>query len=322
MHMQYITNKLDNEKKYKFSICTPCFNSSKTIELVYQSIKELTYKNFEWIIVNDFSTDNTADIIMDIINKSDVDISFYNLDENKMATYCYNLAVKNSHSEFLILLDHDDRIVSNAFERFLYYWDGVSDSNKENLAGMIANCDDENGNLVGTLFPDSPYINGFFELIFDDRVRGEKFFCYKTDIMKRNNFPLEDRYVPESTVMWNISALYQTLFFNESLRIYTKPQAGNSNLSFLNSFEYSKGFRYKFLELLNKHSDKVILRPRLCLIFTYNYTLYSCVSKTSAIKMIADLDRYLIKLLSLLCLPLAYIDWSIKKRSNFKIRTF
>ena len=319
--MQYITNKLNNEKKYKFSICTPCFNSSKTIELVYQSIKELTYKNFEWIIVNDFSTDNTADIIMDIINKSDVDISFYNLDENKMVTYCYNLAVKNSHSEFLILLDHDDRIVSNAFERFLYYWDGVSDSNKENLAGMIANCDDENGNLVGTLFPDSPYINGFFELIFDDRVRGEKFFCYKTDIMKTNNFPLVDRYVPEGTVMWNISALYQTLFFNESLRIYTKPQASN-NLSFLNSFEYSKGFRYKFLELLNNHYNKINMRPYILLNFTYNYTLYSCASKTSAIEMIADLDRYLIKLLSLLCLPLAYIDWSIKKRSNFKIKTF
>ena len=320
--MQYITNKLDNEKKYKFSICTPCFNSSSTIELVYQSIKELTYKNFEWIIVNDFSTDNTADIIMDIINKSDVDISFYNLDENKMATYCYNLAVQNSRSEFLILLDHDDRIVPNAFERFLYYWDGVSDIDKENLAGMIANCDDENGNLVGTLFPDSPYINGFFELIFDDCVRGEKFFCYKTDIMKSHNFPLEDRYVPESTVMWNISALYQTLFINESLRIYTKPQAGNSNLSFLNSFEYSKGFKFKFLELLNKHSDKVILRPRLCLIFTYNYTLYSCASKTSAIQMISDLDRYFIKVLSLLCLPLAYIDWSIKKRSNFKLEHF
>ena len=70
--MQYITNKLNNEKKYKFSICTPCFNSSKTIELVYQSIKELTYKNFEWIVVNDFSTDNTADIIISNVKATDL----------------------------------------------------------------------------------------------------------------------------------------------------------------------------------------------------------------------------------------------------------
>ena len=281
-------------------------------------MKELTYKNFEWIIVNDASTDNTKNIIEDIINKSDLDISFYNLDENKMATYCYNLAVKNANSDFIILLDHDDLILPNALERFLYYWNQTSDNDKENLAGMIANCNDENGNLVGTLFPGSPYINGFFELFFEDNVRGEKFFCYKTDVMKSFNFPLEDRYVPESTVMWNISANYKTLFFNESLRIYNSPQIGNSNLSFLNTFEHSKGHRFKFLELLNKHYIKIRIRPHLLINFTYNYTLYSYASKIPTNKMIGDLERYLYKVLSLLCLPMVYIDLNIRRLSILK----
>ena len=77
--MQYFTNKSDSNKKYKFSICTPCFNSEKTIERVYESIKNLTYKDFEWIIVNDASSDNTFEIIQEIISKSNVDIDFYNL---------------------------------------------------------------------------------------------------------------------------------------------------------------------------------------------------------------------------------------------------
>ena len=258
--------------------------------------------------MNDASTDNTKNIIEDIISNSNLDISFYNLDENKMATYCYNLAVKNSNSDFLIFIDHDDIILPNALERFLYYWSQTSDNDKENLAGMIANCDDENGNLVGTLFPGSPYINGFFELCFDD----------KTDIMKTFNFPLEDRYVPESTVMWNISASYETLFFNESLRIYNSPQIGNNNLSFLNSFEYPKGHRFKFLELLNKHYLKIRIRPYLLISFTYNYSLYSCASKASTTKIIGDLERYLFKILTLLLLPIAHIDWNIRRRSISK----
>jgi glycosyltransferase involved in cell wall biosynthesis len=314
--MQYFTNKSDKSKKYKFSICTPCFNSEDTIEKVYESIKNLTYKNFEWVVVNDASSDRTFKIIKDIMSKSDVDIDFYDLNENKMATYCYNLAVKKSQSEFLILLDHDDTIVSNAFERFLFYWDGVPSSEKLSLAGLMSNCDDEDGNLVGSLFPCSPYINGFFELAFDDQVRGEKFFCYKTDIMKNYNFPLLDRYVPESVVMWNISEKYQTLFFNESLRIYTRPQLENNHLSFLDSFNYAKGFRHKFLELLNRHASKLVIRPRAFISFIYNYTLYSFAAKTSIIIIINDLNSLLAKVMTLICLPFAALILAKKKYFN------
>jgi glycosyltransferase involved in cell wall biosynthesis len=250
------------------------------------------------------------------MSRSDVDIDFYNLNENKMATYCYNLAVKKSQSEFLLLLDHDDTIVFNALERFLFHWNEVPSSEKIYFAGLMSNCDDENGNLVGSLFPFSPYINGYFEVSFDDQVRGEKFFCYKTDIMKNYNFPLLDRYVPESVVMWNISEKYKTLFFNESLRIYTKPKIENNHLSFLDSFKYAKGFRHKFLELLNRHADKLNTRPRVFIIFIYNYTLYSLSAKTSIIKTINDLNQIIAKVLTLICLPFVTLILTKKKYFN------
>jgi len=313
--MEYLTNKNTN-RKYKFSICTPCFNSEDSIEGVFKSIQNLTYNDFEWIIVNDASTDNTAEIIKKIISKTDIDIAFYNLDENRMATYCYNFAVKKSHSDFLILLDHDDMIEPNALDRFLYYWNQISLVEQENLAGMICNCKDENGHLVGTYFPISPYINGFFELIFDDNVRGEKFFCYKTEIMKNNNFPLEDRYVPESTVMWNISAKYKTLFFNEALRIYTRPKQENNHLSFLDSFEYPNGFRFKYLELLNKHSSKFITRPRIFFVFIYNYALYSCASDIRLTAVVKDLGDLIAKVTCLIFYPIAFLKLKRKFSIN------
>ena len=310
---QYTTNKKNNDRLYKFTICTPCYNSSKTIYSVYNSIRSLSYKDFEWIVINDASKDDTAKIVKKIMSNSDIDISFFDLSKNKMVTYCYNLAVCNSKGEFFVLLDHDDEIVYNALDRFIYYWEQIPSIKKKTIAGLISNCKDENGKLVGSLFPKSPYISGYFEAVFFDGVRGEKFFCYKTEVMKNNNFPLIDRYVPESVVMWNISSMYQTIFINESLRIYTTPRLGDGNLSNLNSFEYSKGFRFKYLQLLNKHNDKILLKPRILLNFVFWYNVYSTHSKISLKKYIEDLDFYPHRILALLIIPIYKVNMIIKK---------
>jgi glycosyltransferase involved in cell wall biosynthesis len=308
---EYTTNKKNN-KSYKFTICTACYNSSKTIHAVYDSIEKLSYTDFEWIVINDASTDDTAEIIKNIISKSNIDISLFDLSENKMVTYCYNLAVSKSNSEFFILLDHDDEIVYNALDRFIYHWESTPISDRDALAGLISNCIDENGKLVGSLFPKSPYINGYFDAVFFDNVKGEKFFCYKTEIMKNNNFPLVDRYVPESVVMWNISSMYKTIFINESLRIYTTPGDGDENLSNLNSFEYNKGFRFKYLQLLNKHYRRILFNPRITLNFVFYYIVYSYYSKIPLKKNIADLDFYFHKVIALVLIPIFKIKkyWS------------
>ena len=132
--------------------------------------------------------------------------------------------------------------------------------------------------------------------------------------MKIYNFPLLDRYVPESVVMWDISASYETLFFNESLRTYTKPVVENGNLSFLDSFEYANGFRFKFLQLLNNHLNKLLLRPYTLINFIYYYTLYSFASKNSVFKMTKDLNGLLLKVLFLISFPLIFFICNFKKR--------
>ena len=212
-------------KDYQFSIITPCFNSSKTIEDVFKSLSALNNSNFEWVVINDASTDDTENLIDQFLCEAKFDITFLSLEKNKMVTYCYHLGIEKAAGKFLIFLDHDDKIKPHALDRFLENWDSLSNNQKENIAGMFALCEDENGKIVGTKFPRSPEINSFFDLTFDEGVRGEKFFCYKTSVMKENNFQLVDRYVPESNVMWKISSKYKTLFFNEALRIYNQPKA-------------------------------------------------------------------------------------------------
>jgi glycosyltransferase involved in cell wall biosynthesis len=275
-------------KDYQFSIITPCFNCSNTIKDVFESLSALSNRNFEWIIINDASSDNTESLIDQFLCDAKFDITFVSLQENKMATYCYHLGIEKAIGQFLIFLDHDDQIKPYALDRFIENWDSLSPNQKENVAGMMALCEDENGKIVGTKFPRSPDINSFFNLMFDEGLRGEKFFCYKTSVMKENNFKLVDRYVPESNVMYRISAKYKTLFFNEALRVYNQPKLNGDNLTNMNSFEYPTGFRLHFLDLLNNYRFK--FRLRILFSFLFNYSLYSFSSKHNLRTCLNDLN--------------------------------
>lgn len=287
-----ITSNNKQDKNYKFSICTPCYNSSDSIEAVFTSLTNLEYQNFEWIVVNDASSDNTSSLIHNMLNNANFSITFCDLDQNKMATFCYHLSILKAKGEFLIFLDHDDQIKPNALDRFLYHWDRLTSIQQDSLAGMLAHCEDENGNMVGTEFPDSPYINNFFDLMFDDKVRGEKFFCYKTNIMQEHNFELIDKYVPESSVMWDIASKYDTLNFNECLRIYNQPTEKGGNLSFLDPYDYSAGFRLNYQNLINKFSSKLNYKPYTLLNFLYKYSQFSLVSKVGFQSCIDDLENF------------------------------
>jgi len=54
--MRYITNHINEKSEYKYTICTACYNSSLTINKVYESINKILSLDFEWIIIDDFIT--------------------------------------------------------------------------------------------------------------------------------------------------------------------------------------------------------------------------------------------------------------------------
>ena len=147
--------------------------------------------------------------------------------------------------------------------------------------------------------------------MFDHGVRGEKFFCYKTEIMKEFNFPLEDKYVPESTVMWNISSKYKTIFINESLRTYVLPQKESNNLSFLNRLDYSEGFRFNYLELLNRHGNKLVSRPYLALAFSFNY-LFLSFNTSNFFRLFSDIKQKYLKFFALVLYLPVLTYWYIR----------
>lgn len=105
--------------KYKFTIFTPCYNCEKTIQRVFDAVESQTYDNFEWIIINDGSKDNSGKLIQTLIDKSPCKERIkYFCQENLGKHRTWNKAVDLAIGEIFIPADADDSFLPNALEYF------------------------------------------------------------------------------------------------------------------------------------------------------------------------------------------------------------
>ncbi len=99
--------KMSNITKPLVSIITPTYNSSKHIEQTIKSVQEQTFHNYEHIIVDDCSTDNTLDLVA-LAAKKSPKIRYAKLNENGGAGVARNKAIELAEGRFIAFLDSDD----------------------------------------------------------------------------------------------------------------------------------------------------------------------------------------------------------------------
>jgi teichuronic acid biosynthesis glycosyltransferase TuaG len=89
------------------SIITPTFNSEKYIAETIKSVQAQTYSNWEMIIIDDGSSDNTKKIIYEF-QKSDTRIKFFKLAQNSGSGVARNKGIENAIGDFMTFIDADD----------------------------------------------------------------------------------------------------------------------------------------------------------------------------------------------------------------------
>ena len=105
----------------KFTVFTPTFNRKELLEKLYKSLQKQTFKDFEWLIVDDGSDDGTKEKVEEFLNEKKLDIKYY-FKENGGKQRAYNFATDKANGELFICLDSDDEYVENGLETILKYW--------------------------------------------------------------------------------------------------------------------------------------------------------------------------------------------------------
>ena len=128
-------------EKGKITVMTATYNRKNTISRVYNSLKSQTYKNFEWIVIDDGSTDNTNELIEKWKNEADFPIYYY-YQENQGKHKVMAKALKLANGEYFTSIDSDDEIKPNSFNILIKEWNKIQKEQKNNFISVTARCYD------------------------------------------------------------------------------------------------------------------------------------------------------------------------------------
>ena len=109
------------------TIFTPAYNRAYTIHRCYESLKRQTCKDFEWMVIDDGSTDNTRELIEKWITETNEFPIRYIYQENQGMHGAHNTAYENINTELNVCIDSDDFMPDDAVELIVNFWEENKD---------------------------------------------------------------------------------------------------------------------------------------------------------------------------------------------------
>jgi glycosyltransferase involved in cell wall biosynthesis len=188
-----------------FTVLTPTYNRAGTLHRVYESLSRQTFRGFEWVVVDDGSTDNTHESILDWQARADFPIRYF-WQNNQHKKTAFNRGVREARGKLIVGLDSDDEMPPDALAIFKEAWESIPPARRESYVAVTGLCARPDGSIVGDRYPQDVFDSTAVDVYFRYRVKGEKFGCMRTDILRTYPFP-EDvaGFVPESLVWWAIA---------------------------------------------------------------------------------------------------------------------
>lgn len=125
------------EFTYKITVFTPTYNRGYIIEKLYRSLQRQTFQDFEWVVMDDGSTDNTEEIFESWMQEDNRFPIRYYKQENGGKCRAINRGLDLAKGELFFIMDSDDYLTDNALERIVYWESTIA--GQQNYAGVVGN---------------------------------------------------------------------------------------------------------------------------------------------------------------------------------------
>ena len=300
------------------SVVTACYNSEAFIERTYASVKAQTYKNLEWIVVDDGSRDDTFGALNRFPADGVIPIELLALSENCGSERAIRQGVLRARGEFTLILDHDDELVPTALEALMDHWAAFAGSH-DRLSGVGGRCRDENGEFVGTPLPSSPMVTNELELRHVYKVRGELAGMVRTDVL-REAFSEFERGMTHGMMWYRIARRYNAIFTNDVVRIYHTDIPTSMSRA---GVRYPEAAMRAVLCYLNENADYIGRDLPFFVKQTVIYARYCKGAGKPASESLRHLNSRLLRLVYRACLPflplLALRDRAMRRRNRLRV---
>ena len=200
----------------KLTIITPTYNRADKIEKLYKSLCEQTNKEFEWLIIDDGSTDETSAGIQGFIDRADFKIR-YEFQENGGKHRALNKGIAMIESRLTFIVDSDDWLTDDAVETILKFDDKYEDrKDSDKICGFSFLRAYSNGQVNTGEYAKDEIVDTFRQQRINNNLLGDKAEVYYTDILKK--YPFEEfdgeKFMPEDAVWLKMSGPYNMVHIN------------------------------------------------------------------------------------------------------------
>ena len=274
---------------------------------MYDSLVSQTFRDFEWLVVDDGSTDRTRVLLSRWGEEADFPIR-YLYQRNQGKHVAYNNAVPKARGSLFLTLDSDDSCVPHALEALKHYWETIPQDRRIEFSAVSVPCVDEKDRLVGKWFKDRITDSDYLTCYYRWKLRGDKFEFQRTDVMLQYPFPVPDRrltHIPEGIVWSRIARKYKTRYVNDPLhRAFISERSLSRNRSVRKNAYHTMVFSGVALD---EHLDHIRCAPKDFIRYAVNYVRLSLHVGESAFCQVRKLRRAGAKTLCLLLIPVAFI---------------
>lgn len=226
--------------QYRFTVFTPTYNRGYIIRNVFESLKRQTFTDFEWIVVDDGSTDDTEDIIR-LMKEEEV---FFPITYVKTANggkhRAWNKGVDLASGELFFGCDSDDYLTDDALEISDFIEKTIPVDQKKNFAGICGLRANSKSEQLGTTFSG----NSYMDLTHLERIKqysGDKSEIFYTEVWKKYKYKefSGEKFITEATSLNRMAVDgLKIRYFNKVVKICDYLDDGltkNSKKSFINS---------------------------------------------------------------------------------------
>lgn len=202
----------------KVTILTPTYNRKYTLGRLYNSLVNQTSKNFEWLVIDDGSNDDTKDLIENYIKENKINIK-YVYQKNGGKHRALNTGIKLIKNELTFFVDSDDYLEEDAVEVILEYAKKYIDNEKIAVLSFLKAY--PNHKINGPKYKKNEFVGDYIHDRLNTRINGDKAeVCFTKKLQEFSMLEIDgEKFLSEYYLWVNIALKYDTVFINKIIYI-------------------------------------------------------------------------------------------------------
>ena len=256
------------------SVLTPTYNRAHVLHRAFDSLNRQKTRDFEWVVVDDGSTDDTPALLAGWQEEADFPITWYRYSNNRGKHAAINVGTKLVSGDYTLMLDSDDALLDDAMETIARWRARTGVDTMPEICGIIFRCVDDFGNVVGKLkngkynFPQDSMCMSTRSARYELGISFDLIGAYKTNIFVARRFGelTDSENFPPGIGFVRLSDHYEVIYVDHPIRTYYRHD-GVARLSGKPSrhVKWPRGNYLRALAILNEDVDYLWQRPTVFL---------------------------------------------------------